>query len=106
MSPLNLTDNHQNYSIYSDQSGGYSVINRPEHDNNVIYRIPEDYIDSNNYMKHNNILHTELYSDRGRHTRYRTRTVTFIKMQQFNFYYYRDQYQSLTLWHKLSSWND
>jgi len=36
-----------------------------ETDNNVIYRIPEDYIDTNNYMKHNNILHTELYGDRG-----------------------------------------
>jgi len=69
-----LADNQQ-YNIYSDQSGGYeggySVISRPEIDNNahcdnnVIYRIPEDYIDSNNYMKHNNILHTELYGDRG-----------------------------------------
>merc|ERR1711982_97396 len=37
----------------------------PDPDTNVIYRIPEDYIDTNNYMKHNNILHTELYGDRG-----------------------------------------
>ena len=34
--------------------------------NELLFRIPEDYIDGNNYMKHNNILHTELYSDRGR----------------------------------------
>ena len=38
----------------------------PKYNDKLLFRIPEDYIDSNNYMKHNNILHTELYSDRGR----------------------------------------
>ena len=38
----------------------------PKYNDELLFRIPEDYIDSNNYMKHNNILHTELYSDRGR----------------------------------------
>ena len=31
----------------------------------TIFRIPEDYLDSNNYIKHNNILHTQLYGDTG-----------------------------------------
>ena len=71
MSPL--SDHHQYSSHYTPHSLPYScnnVVNRPvssiiESDNNVIYRIPEDYIDSNNYIKHNNILHTQLYGDTG-----------------------------------------
>lgn len=43
-----------------------SVFPSLKYNDELLFRIPEDYIDSNNYMKHNNILHTELYSDKGR----------------------------------------
>merc|ERR1719270_3039769 len=58
---------HKNVNkLAGDQMHGQTRVNdNLETDNNVIYRIPEDYIDANNYMKHNNILHTELYGDRG-----------------------------------------
>ena len=59
---------HKNVTkLAGDQIHGQTRVNdNLETDNNVIYRIPEDYIDTNNYMKHNNILHTELYGDRGK----------------------------------------
>ena len=67
----------ENSAIYGyqnkpDDNGIYHINNGTDglyQSNNVtegIYHIPDDFIDSNNYMHHNNILHTKLYGEKGR----------------------------------------
>ena len=66
----------ENTAIYGyqnkpDDNGIYHINNGTDgvyQSNNVtegIYHIPDDFIDSNNYMHHNNILHTKLYGEKG-----------------------------------------
>ena len=60
------------YQNQPDDNGIYHINNGTDgvyQSNNVtdgIYHIPDDFIDSNNYMHHNNILHTKLYGEKGR----------------------------------------
>ena len=67
----------ENTAIYGyqnkpDDNGIYHINNGTDgvyQSNNVtdgIYHIPDDFIDSNNYMHHNNILHTKLYGEKGK----------------------------------------
>ena len=62
------------YQNQPDDNGIYHINNGPDglyQSNNVtdgIYHIPDDFIDSNNYMHHNNILHTKLYGEKGKVT--------------------------------------
>ena len=60
------------YQNQPDDNGIYHINNGTDgvyQSNNVtegIYHIPDDFIDSNNYMHHNNILHTKLYGEKGK----------------------------------------
>ena len=88
----------ENTAIYGyqnkpDDNGIYHINNGTDgvyQSNNVtdgIYHIPDDFIDSNNYMNHNNILHTKLYGEQGKVcSEYLVQLLRFlfVSSRQFN----------------------